>query len=101
MARTEPAILRLLSEVEELVDDITANARADGVIDASERHIIDRARFINQQLERGNLARIRSQAIANSWDLDDHPGMKRHIRELKADLGDDGPDDGAPQMRAA
>lgn len=102
MARTPAAFLRLMTEVEELIDDITANARADGVIDAAERHVIERARFINQQLERGNLARIRAHAIADTWDLDDHPGMKRRIREHKADFGhDDGPDGGAPQLKAA
>lgn len=103
MARTQPAFLRLLTEVEELVDDITANARADGEIDAAERHVIERARFIGRELERGNLARLRHQAIENSWSLDDSPRMQRNIRELIADIGtDDDPDDGgAPQMRAA
>lgn len=102
MARTEPAFLRLMTEVEELIDDITANARADGEIDASERHVIERARFIGQSLERGNLARLRSQAIANSWDLEDHPRMARRIREHKADFShDDDPTDGAPMLKAA
>lgn len=102
MSRTEAAFLRLLTEVEELIDDITANARSDGRIDAAERHTIERARFIGQQIERGNLARLRSQAIENSWDLDDSPRMKRRIREFNADFGhDNGPDDGAPQLKAA
>lgn len=101
MARTEPAFLRLINEVEELTDDITANARADGVIDASERHIIERVRQIGRQLERGNRARLRAHAIADSWDLDDSPHMQRMIRELKTDLGDDPDPDGAPQLRSA
>lgn len=102
MARTEPAFLRLMTEVEELIDDIRANAQADGHIDAAEQHVIDRAHFIEQQLERGNLARLRSQAIENTWDLDDHPRMKRRIREHKTDFShDDGPDGGAPMLKAA
>ena len=101
MARTQPAFLRLMTSVEDCIDDQHAVAMRDGVIDAEERHVIDQLRFIVRELERGNLARIRSQAIANSWDLDDHPGMARRIRELKADLGDDGPDGGAPMVKAA
>lgn len=103
MSRSKSAFYELGLFVMDLTDDAVAVANRDGVIDASERHIIDGLRYIGRELERGDQARKRSQAIQNSWDLDDTPHMKRMIRELKADLGDDdGPgDDGAPQLKAA
>lgn len=111
MARREVAFLALITEVEELTDDIAANARADGVIDASERHIIERAKEIQFALERGNLSRLVSQEFENSWDVEVKPGLKRRIRETLADQsriralwanpGRPDPDDGAPQLKAA
>jgi hypothetical protein len=102
MARKSSALYQLGTVVMDLTDDTYAVANRDGVIDAAERHIIETLRYISNQLERGDRARLRSQAIEISWSLDDTPHMRRQIRELKADLGDDGgPDGGAPMLKAA
>jgi len=79
--------VRLVDETLDLLDDVTAVALRDGVIDAAEQHVIDRTRFIAAELERGNLARLLAQSIENSWRLTETPKMARQIRELLQDLG--------------
>jgi hypothetical protein len=102
MAHEKSALYHLGSVVMDLTDDLHAIAMRDGEIDAAERHVIDITRYISRELEKGDRARLRAQAIENSWSLDDSPHTARMIRELNADLGhDDDPTDGSPMRRAA
>ena len=90
MARTEPAILRVLGQQLDLVESLVAlSIDNDGVIDPREQHVINSARDIASALEVGNRARLRAQAIENSWSLEDSPYTVRTIRELRRDLGND------------
>ena len=89
MSRTEPAILQLHSAVLDLRDNMIESALADdGVIQDHEQAAIDQVGWIARQLERGNAARLRAQAIENTWSLEDTPRTVRRIRDLMHDFDD-------------
>lgn len=101
MAREKSALYQLGTYVLGLRDEMTVLASRDGVVDADEHAVIDGLVYIGRQLERGDRARLRSQAIENSWCLTDSPHMLRMIRETVSDTSDHDPDDGAPMLKAA